>query len=84
MPRKATKHFLRVLPFPPPQTCRVNDTSAAATGRVRLAAGVVLLLSYRASLGGTPPPPVTGTAPGIVPESYLESLPAALDAAHFG
>jgi major membrane immunogen (membrane-anchored lipoprotein) len=32
-------------------------------------AGVVLLLSYRTSLGGTPPPPVTGAAPGIVPES---------------
>jgi len=32
-------------------------------------AGVVLLLSYRTSLGGTPPPPVAGAAPGIVPES---------------
>jgi FMN-binding protein len=32
-------------------------------------AGVVLLLSYRTSLGGTPPPPVTAAAPGIVPES---------------
>ena len=31
-------------------------------------AGVVLLLSYRTSLGGTPPAPVTGAAPGIVPE----------------
>ena len=32
-------------------------------------AGVVLLLSYRTSLGGTPPAPVTGAAPGIVPDS---------------
>jgi uncharacterized protein with FMN-binding domain len=32
-------------------------------------AAVVLLLSYRTSLGGTKPPPVTGAAPGIVPES---------------
>jgi uncharacterized protein with FMN-binding domain len=32
-------------------------------------AGVVLLFSYRTSLGGTPPAPVTGAAPGIVPES---------------
>jgi hypothetical protein len=31
-------------------------------------AGVVLLLSYRTSRGGTPPAPVTGAAPGIVPE----------------
>jgi uncharacterized protein with FMN-binding domain len=30
---------------------------------------VVLLLSYRTSLGGTPPAPVTAAAPGIVPES---------------
>ncbi|MEV6845688.1 FMN-binding protein [Actinoplanes sp. NPDC051411] len=32
-------------------------------------AAVVLLLSYRTSLGGTPPSPVTGAAPGVVPES---------------
>jgi uncharacterized protein with FMN-binding domain len=32
-------------------------------------AGVVLLLSYRTSLGGTPPPPAGAAAPGIVPES---------------
>jgi uncharacterized protein with FMN-binding domain len=36
---------------------------------VATVAGVVLLLSYRTSLGGTPPAPVTGAAPGIVPES---------------
>jgi uncharacterized protein with FMN-binding domain len=30
---------------------------------------VVLLLSYRTSLGGTPPAAVTAAAPGIVPES---------------
>ena len=32
-------------------------------------AGVVLLLSYRTSLGGSPPAPVTGAAPGVVPDS---------------
>jgi uncharacterized protein with FMN-binding domain len=32
-------------------------------------AGVVLLLSYRTSLGGNPPAAVPGAAPGIVPES---------------
>jgi hypothetical protein len=32
-------------------------------------AGVVLLLSYRTSLGGTPPPVVSGATPGIMPES---------------
>jgi uncharacterized protein with FMN-binding domain len=32
-------------------------------------AGVVLLLSYRTSLGDRPPAPVSGPAPGIVPES---------------
>jgi uncharacterized protein with FMN-binding domain len=32
-------------------------------------AAVVLLLSYRTSLGGTKPAPVTGAAPGVVPDS---------------
>jgi uncharacterized protein with FMN-binding domain len=32
-------------------------------------AGVVLLLSYRTSLGGIPPVRAAGAAPGIVPES---------------
>jgi uncharacterized protein with FMN-binding domain len=32
-------------------------------------AGVVLLLSYRTSLGGAPPAPAAAAAPGIVPES---------------
>jgi uncharacterized protein with FMN-binding domain len=32
-------------------------------------AGVVLLLSYRTSLGGTPPAPAAAAAPGIVPEN---------------
>lgn len=32
-------------------------------------AAVVLLLSYRTSLGGTPPAPVTAAAPGVVPDS---------------
>jgi len=43
-----------------------------ATGRlilwiVSIIAGVVLLFSYRTSLGGTPPAPATGAPPGIVP-----------------
>jgi uncharacterized protein with FMN-binding domain len=36
-------------------------------------AAVVLLLSYRTSLGGTPPAPVTGAAPGIVPDATAPS-----------
>jgi uncharacterized protein with FMN-binding domain len=43
-------------------------------------AGVVLLFSYRTSLGGTPPAPVTGAAPGIVPESSTSSGPPAAKA----
>lgn len=64
-------------------------------------AGVVLLLSYRTSLGGTPPAAartltVNGTVEAqsghidavsgatVTSGGYLESLQAALDAAHFG
>jgi uncharacterized protein with FMN-binding domain len=36
-------------------------------------AGVVLLLSYRTSLGASVPPPATGAAPGVVPESTPSS-----------
>ncbi|MFG2041850.1 FMN-binding protein [Dactylosporangium sp. NPDC048998] len=46
---------------------------AAAT-----AAGLVLLFSYRTSLGGTPPAQASGEqAPGVVPETAPPSAPAA-------
>lgn len=39
-------------------------------------AAVVLLFSYRTSLGGTPPPPVAGAAPGVVPEDSASPAPS--------